>query len=118
MGRAEAEKVKEDELDPYHSHTTTLAPPTWATHHAPSLPPHPHFPTVPPIPLYSHTGPQNTQRLAPHDVGLMAKGVALPEMDQKPRKAVVDGIVNVYMLHRVLYPQVHDNGIKKKKKKN
>jgi hypothetical protein len=47
----------------------------------------------------------------------MAKGVALPEMDQKPRKAVVDGIVNVYMLHRVLYPQVHDNGIKKKKKK-
>jgi hypothetical protein len=100
----------------------TLIPPHWPLPHGqhtmpPHSPPHPHFPTAPPIPLYSHTGLQNTQCLAPHDVGLMAKGVALPEMDQKPRKAVVDGIVNVYMLHRVLYPQVHDNGIKKKKKK-
>ena len=29
---------------------------------------------------------------------------------------VVDDLRKVYVLHRVLYPQVHDNGLKKKKK--
>jgi hypothetical protein len=33
------------------------------------------------------------------------------------RKAVADRLVSVYVLHRVLYPQVHVNGAKKKKKK-
>jgi hypothetical protein len=32
-----------------------------------------------------------------------------------PRKSVVDGFVKVYVLHGVLYPQAHDNGIKNKK---
>jgi len=33
------------------------------------------------------------------------------------RKALVDGIVKAYVLHRVLYPQVHGNGFKIKIKK-
>ena len=34
------------------------------------------------------------------------------------KSSVVEGGVEGYVLHRVLYPQVHVNGVKKKKKKN
>ena len=47
-------------------------------------------------------------------VGHLAEGVAIAEANTH-REAVVDGATNVYVLHRVLYPQVHVNGIKKKR---
>lgn len=55
--------------------------------------------------------------MAPHDVGLSAEGVAITEEDSNTRIPVVDEKANVYVLHRVLYPQVHENGFKKKKKR-
>ena len=58
-----------------------------------------------------------TQCLALHDVGPQAKGVAFSEEISIIGAAVVVGIVQADVLHRVLYPQVHVNGIKKKKKK-
>jgi hypothetical protein len=53
--------------------------------------------------------------LAPHDISLTTKGVALSEKDSTTREPVVDGIVKVYVLPRVLYLQVHVNGNLKKK---
>ena len=41
---------------------------------------------------------------------------AIPEDIRNSRAAVVEGNVQADVLHRVLYPQVHVNGIKKKKK--
>jgi hypothetical protein len=41
------------------------------------------------------------------------RGDAISEKDST-RESAVDGIANVYVLHRVLYPQVHDNGERKK----
>ena len=38
-----------------------------------------------------------------------------PEEDSQTSRAVVDEDVQVYVLHRVKYPQVHVNGFKKKK---
>ena len=58
-----------------------------------------------------------TRRLALHDIGHLAKGDAIPEDTRNSRAAVVEGNVQADMLHRVLYPQVHVNGIKKKKKR-
>ena len=57
----------------------------------------------------------NTRRLALHDVGHQAEGDAFSE-ESHFRGAVVDGTVQAVMLHGVLYPQVHVNGFKKKKK--
>jgi hypothetical protein len=62
-----------------------------------------------------HPGQQVSRRLAPHDVGLSAERVAFLE-DSNTRASVVDGSINVYVLHRVLHPQVHDNGFKKKRR--
>jgi hypothetical protein len=45
----------------------------------------------------------------------MAKGDAFAGENSHIRQEVVEGIVEAYMLHRVLYPQVHKNGFKKKK---
>jgi hypothetical protein len=50
-----------------------------------------------------------------HDVGLMAEGDAFAEENSHIRQEVVEGVVEAYVLHRVLYPQVHENGFKKKK---
>ena len=58
-----------------------------------------------------------TRRLALHDIGHLAKGDAIPDDTRNSRAAVVEGNVQVDVLHRVLYPQVHVNGIKKKKKR-
>jgi hypothetical protein len=60
-----------------------------------------------PVTLYS---PLGTARRRP----LLAEGVALSEEASQPRLAAVEGFVEVYVLHRVLYPQVHVNGCKKK----
>jgi len=38
------------------------------------------------------------------------------ETDSRGRKEVVEGVRIADVLHRVLYPQVHDDGIKKKEK--
>ena len=48
---------------------------------------------------------------------LQAKGVDFSEEDSHIWKAVVEGSMKVYMLHRVLYPQVHTNGFFLKKKR-
>jgi hypothetical protein len=40
--------------------------------------------------------------------------VYLIEVDSHTRGTVVEGSVKADVLHRVLYPQVHDNGILKK----
>jgi hypothetical protein len=45
----------------------------------------------------------------------MAKGDAFTEEDSHMWQAVVERAVLVYVLHKVLYPQVHENGVKKKK---
>ena len=55
--------------------------------------------------------------MALHDVGPRAEGVAFSGENSNIGAAVVDGIVQADVLHRVLYPQVHVNGFKKKKKK-
>jgi hypothetical protein len=47
----------------------------------------------------------------------MAEGDAFAEENSHLRQEVVEGVVEAYVLHRVLYPQVHENGFKKKKKK-
>jgi hypothetical protein len=47
----------------------------------------------------------------------MAEGDAFAEENSHIRQEVVEGVVEAYVLHRVLYPQVHENGFKKKKKK-
>jgi hypothetical protein len=41
---------------------------------------------------------------------------ALTEENSPLRESVVEGTTHVYVIHRVLHPQVHDNGFKKKKK--
>jgi hypothetical protein len=95
-------------------------PPPFHTQ-APPPPPHPiicaPFPvpstlqhtraTQPHPPFAHHPGPQFTRHLAPHDTG---RGAALTEKDSPPREPVIEGNVYVYVLHRVLYPQVHENG--------
>jgi hypothetical protein len=43
------------------------------------------------------------------------EGVTLTEENSHPREAVVDGTILEHVLHRVMYPQVHVNGAKKKK---
>jgi hypothetical protein len=97
------EEEEEELMDPLHMHAPPHRPtPVRATHCAPShslpTPNTPMLPNCTPSPLtHAHTGPHNTQCLALHDVGLTAKGVALTEKDQKPRKTVVDGIMNVYV---------------------
>jgi hypothetical protein len=47
---------------------------------------------------------------------ILAEGVALPEAESHMRKAVVVRLVSVYVLHRMMYPQMHVNGVKKKKR--
>src|ERR1700761_420362 len=59
-----------------------------------------------------------TRCLALHDVGLTAEGVAFMEADSHRGKEVVEGTGQEDVLQRVLYPQVHVNGIKKKKKRD
>ena len=44
----------------------------------------------------------------------MAEGDAFHEEDSHCRTAVVEGTVQADVLHRVLYPQVHENVFKKK----
>jgi hypothetical protein len=61
------------------------------------------------VPPYSTLG---TARRRPS----LAEGDAFPEEISQKREAVVEGYLLVYVLHRVLYPQVHVNGVKKKKK--
>jgi hypothetical protein len=68
----------------------------------------------PPYSLSHHIRPQESQCLALHNISREAKGVALSEKDSEMREAVVEEATYVYMLHRVLYPQVHNNGSKKK----
>jgi hypothetical protein len=89
-----------------HHHITTPFPDPPQTHYAAQ--PQSHL---------TPTGTKNTRHLALHDVGRTAEGDAFAEEDSHKRKAVVDGIVTENVLHRVLYPQVHVNGVKKKKKK-
>ena len=50
-------------------------------------------------------------------LALEAEGVAFAEETLHQRAAVVDGIMYAYVLHRVLYPQVHENGVKIKKQR-
>jgi hypothetical protein len=94
-----------------HAHALhiTTSPPSSQT------PPQTHYAAQPQSHL-TPTGTKNTRCLALHDVGRTAKGDAFAEEDSHKRKAVVDGIVTENVLHRVLYPQVHVNGVKKKKK--
>ena len=46
-----------------------------------------------------------------------AEGDAFMEEDSHKRTAVAESSLYCNVLHRVLYPQVHGNGLKKKKKK-
>ena len=48
--------------------------------------------------------------------GRKAGGVAFMELDLHGRKEVVEGVKEEDVLHRVLYPQVHVNGVIKKQK--
>jgi hypothetical protein len=68
-----------------------------------------------PDPPTNRLGRKITQRLAPHDVGLTAEGVALTEEESHPKEPEVEGNAKEYVLHRVLYLQVHENGFKKTK---
>jgi hypothetical protein len=47
---------------------------------------------------------------------LLAEGVAFLEETSHLREAVADRLALIVMLHGVTYPQVHVNGLKKKKK--
>ena len=64
----------------------------------------------------STTGSPNTRRLALHDVGPLRPREFLGRRWFKKRLAVVEDLRKGNVLHRVLYPQVHVNGRKKKKK--
>ena len=48
-------------------------------------------------------------------VGRLAEEVCYCGGEHTHREAEVDGATNVYVLHRVLCPQVHVNGIKTKR---
>ena len=54
--------------------------------------------------------------MAPHDAGYHQPGELHERRRINTRTAVVGDIWKVYVLHRVLHPQVHGNGVKKKKK--
>ena len=86
-------------------------------------PSHPLFLLTPPFfrsrpPAHKRNGSLLTRRLAQHDVGRQAEGVAFHEENSHMRAAVVEGrILNCNVLHRVLHPQVHENGFKKKNRR-
>jgi hypothetical protein len=88
------------------------------TTHSPPPPPLSPIHAIRPRPPRAQTHRAATySTLGTHDVGPLAEGVALQGGGFKRREAVVEGLAKANMLHRVLYPQVHENGVKKKKKK-
>ena len=103
------------ETDPSrHSKIRALKMPTDASLPPPILTYPPLFRSRPPA--RKCNGSLLTRRLAQHDVGRQAEGVAFHEENSHMRAAVVEGrILNCNVLHRVLHPQVHENGFKKKK---
>ena len=66
--------------------------PTRPTHHPPSPRPPLHSSTIlDHHPPYTHDGSIHAQRLAPHDIGLQAEGVAYSEAKTHTREALLDG---------------------------
>ena len=71
-------------------------------HPPPRILAHPLFRSRPPA--YTRDGSLLTQRLAQHDVGHTAEGVALKEEDLHQRKQWEMESINCNVLHGVLYP--------------
>ena len=95
-----------------HHHAYPVCPPPWPTSSAYSK-------NSAATPANQHgslkRSPLGTARRRP----TQAEVVALPEVVLLKGEAAFDGkVVTVYVLHRVLHPQVHVNGIKKKKTYN